>query len=198
MKKHRYTTEQIDYIRSVAPGRTREEITKMVNKKFNLKVTLGSIRSIMYRHKIKNHMQGYNTRFRKGQESWCKGMKGINLGGEAGWFKKGNIPPSHLPIGSESIKEGRVFIKTAEPNVWEEKHRWLWEKHYGKIPDNKVIAFKDGNKQNVTLDNLFMTDRYACTAVVRRKLPNHQPDLNVVSHRLAELDITVKRMEAEK
>lgn len=192
-KFHRYTKEQIDYIQSIAPGKTREEIKNMVNKRFNLKVTLGSIRSVMHRNGIKNKMQGYNTRFEKGHEPWSKGKKGINLGGEAGWFKKGNLPPSHLPVGSESIKEGRVFIKTDEPNVWEEKHRWLWEKHYGEIPEGTVIAFKDGDKQNVTIDNLFSTTPGARTAVVRRRLPEHHPELKIASHRLAELDIAIKK-----
>lgn len=33
-------------------------------------------------------------------------------------------------------------------------HRYLWEKHNGKIPEGYVIHHKDGNKLNNNLDNL--------------------------------------------
>lgn len=35
----------------------------------------------------------------------------------------------------------------------------LWRQHYGRIPHGYVITFKDGNSQNVTIDNLEMITR---------------------------------------
>lgn len=192
MKKHRYTAEQIEFIRSIANGSTVKDIQGAFNAKFDTDVTFKSIKGVMYRNKIKNHMQGYNTRFKNGHKTWNKNKKGLQLGGEKGWFKKGNTN-QRLPIGSERINDGRVYIKTANPDVWEEKHRWLWKEHFGEIPDGKIIAFKDGNKLNVTIDNLFITTPGARVAVVRRELPEHAPDLKLASHRLAELDIAIKK-----
>lgn len=40
----------------------------------------------------------------------------------------------NLPVGSERENKGYVFIKTAEPNVWIEKHRYIYESMYGNIP----------------------------------------------------------------
>jgi len=196
MKKyHRYTKEQIDYIRKIANKRTLKEIHRLVTDEFGINITIKSLKGIMYRNGIKCNMQGYKTRFKKGHKPWNKNKKGLYVGNGKGWFKKGNKPPSHRPVGSEVVNEGVVFIKVAEPNIWSPKHRYIWEKHHGKIPDGKVIRFKDGNPMNVVLDNLFMVSRSVCTSVVRRKMEKDDPKLNVLSHKLAELDLKIKEKE---
>ncbi|SDJ20462.1 HNH endonuclease signature motif containing protein [Natribacillus halophilus] len=192
---HRYTKEQIDFLRSISEGLTNTEIHKLFVEAFSADVSEKSIQNIRYRKGIKNNMQGHETRFKKGHKTWNKNMKGINLGGQEGWFKKGHMPPSHLPVGSESVQEGEVLIKTDEPNVWEKKHRWLWEKHYGDIPDGHAISFKDGNSLNVTLDNLFAVNQIACMYVAKRDFPRNYPSINVASHRLAELNIAIRQKE---
>lgn len=197
MKKHRYTEEQIQFIREIAEGKHVEEIQKVFNDKYKVDVTFKSIKGVMYRNGIKNKMQGVSTRFKKGQTSWCKGMKGLNLGGNKGWFKEGNTPPSHKPVGSETLKDGWVMIKVAEPNVWRKKHHHIWEQEHGEIPDGMVLRFKDGNKLNVTLDNLFMTPAKAMTSVVRRGLENDHPELQVTTHRVAELELAIKDKQKE-
>lgn len=50
-------------------------------------------------------------------------------------------------------------MKTAEPNVFELKHRLVWIEHNGEIPPGYNIQFKDGNKQNICIDNLYMISR---------------------------------------
>ena len=42
---------------------------------------------------------------------------------------------------------------------WVPEHRRLWETEHGPIPAGHVVAFKDGDKQNVTLDNLVLMTR---------------------------------------
>ena len=75
-------------------------------------------------------------------------------------FKKGNTPLNHKLVGSERINVyGYVEVKISEPNVWKLKHRWLWEKHNGKIPEDMVLIFKDNNKLNICLDNLILISR---------------------------------------
>lgn len=196
MTYHRYTKEQIGYIREVAPGRLRNEIRDLVNERYNLSVTTKSIAGIMYRNDIKNSMQGYNTRFRKGHDTWNKGKPFNPPGSSRTQFKKGHTD-TRAPIGTESLKEGRVFIKIEQPNVWVEKHRWLWEQHHGEIPEGVAIAFKDGKKENVTIENLFATTNGAASAVARRGLPN-EPEFKIASHRLAELDIAIKKVTANE
>ena len=191
-KHHRWTEEQIDYIRKIAKGKTIAEIHELLVSKFEIDVTKRAVQNIMYRNKIKNKMQGHSTRFKDGHKPWNKNKKGLNLGGEKGWFKKGDPHPNAKPIGSESVYEGIVWIKVRQPNVWRKKHRYIWEQAHGKIPKGKVLRFKDGNPMNVTLDNLFLVDKRVMTAVVRRKMEQDDPELNVLSHKVAELDLTIK------
>lgn len=189
---HRYTQEQKDFIGSICEGLTVDEILEKFIERFGVEVTKSSIKGIMYRNNFKNHMQGFETRFKKGQEAWNKGKKGLFLGCEETWFKKGNQPPSYKPIGSEAVSEGTILIKIDEPNVWVKKHRYVWEQAHGPIPDGMVVRFKDGNRMNVTLDNLLLVSRRVCSSVVKRGIEQEDPGLNVTVHKLAELDLTIK------
>lgn len=191
-KMHRYTKEQIEYIREISPNRLRNEIRDLVNAKYGLSVTTKSIAGIMYRNDIKNNMQGFNTRFEQGHETWNKGKFVNHVGSRKTQFKKGHSMNS-VEIGSERTQEGRVFIKVEQPNVWVEKHRWLWEQYHGEIPEGTAIVFKDGDRENVTIENLFATTRSAAVAVARRGLPD-EPELKISSHRLAELDIAIRKV----
>lgn len=193
-KLHRYTPEQIDYIRKVSKGNTREQIKDLFNAEHDTSITLASIRSVMSRYGIKNRMQGHSTRFSKGQPAWNKGTKGVMTGGVETQFKKGDKHLGSLPIGSESYTEGRVRIKVAEPNVWKEKHLHIWRERYGEVPEGHVLRFKDGDSMNVTLDNLFCVERSVMTSVVRRGLDYNDPDLKLAIHNVARVELTTKRM----
>lgn len=195
MKHHRYTDEQIRYIRKIAQGKTIEMIVVLFNEKFGTHITFRSMKGIMYRNQIKTGMQGYKTRFKKGQESWCKGMKGLQLGGDAGFFKKGNIPPTKKPVGSEVFADNSVMIKVSEPNVWRRKHIWLWEQHHGEVADDCYVHFKDGDRKNVTLENLFLVPKRVFTSVMKRDLQNEVPELNVAIHKVTELDFKIRDYE---
>lgn len=197
MKKiHRYTKEQVDYLKSICTGRTRQEIHTLFNQKFGLSVTFGSIRSAMSRYGIKNKLQGYNSQFRNGHQPWNKGKKGLFFGDRDNWFKKGDEHYNALPVGSESVKEGYVWVKVAQPSEWERKHLKIWRDEHGEIPDGKLIRFKDGNKMNVVLSNLFMTDRRVATSVVKRGLDYDEPSLKVAIHHVAELELAAKDAES--
>ena len=77
-------------------------------------------------------------------------------------FKKGNTPVNHREVGSERVNvDGYVEIKVAEPNKWKLKHRVLWEQVNGEIPAGMNIQFKNGNSQDVRIENLYLISR-AC------------------------------------
>ena len=64
-------------------------------------------------------------------------------------FVDSNAPKSNaLPVAPNT-----------KPNVFESKHRWIWEQHHGKIPDNHVLVFKNMNKQDCRLENLMLISR---------------------------------------
>ena len=75
-------------------------------------------------------------------------------------FKPGNIPANHRKVGSERInKDGYVEIKVTEPNRWVLKHRLVWEETYGPIPRGCNIQFRNGNRKDVRIENLYIIDR---------------------------------------
>ena len=116
---------------------------------------------------IKGYIQrnGLNTgrgnRFEKGHVPHNKGSKGYYSSGmEKGWFKKGHAPLNYRPLGSERINvDGYIEIKVKDPNKWQLKHRYLWEKENGKVPKGMVLIFKDNNKLNIDPDNLILISR---------------------------------------
>lgn len=103
-------------------------------------------------------------RFSKGQKSWNKGKKGLTSANKTS-FKKGTVPHNWKPIGSERItKDGYIEIKVMDgdtKNNYQLKHRWIWETKNGKIPEGYNVQFKDGNRINCVIDNLYLIDRSA-------------------------------------
>lgn len=58
--------------------------------------------------------------------------------------------------GNVSFDEryGYRITSKIEGNEGKSLHRLIWETHYGKIPQNCYIIFKDGDKTNLQLSNL--------------------------------------------
>lgn len=170
---HKFSDEQIEFIREIAPGRYAAEITEMVNKQFNLDLKVSQIESCKKNHNI---MSGIDSRFKKGMIPYNKGKKGSMSPEQyekckATMFKKGNIPQNHRPIGSERIdRDGYTYIKVAEPNKWKLKHRLLWEEHNGPIPHKHRLIFADGNRQNICLENLILVSYAESLIMSQREL----------------------------
>lgn len=134
MKIFKATKEEKDFFTEYVPGHTYKEIQAEFCKRFNKPITLSQVKECLKRNGLKN---------------------GIN-----GRFEKGNIPQNHKPVGSERLdRDGYVEIKISDPKKWQLKHRYLWEKHNGKIPKGMILIFKDNNKLNVCLDNLILISR---------------------------------------
>jgi hypothetical protein len=115
-------------------------------------------------------LHGEKSRFKKGNVSHNKGKKWSEFMPEASQersrktqFPKRNIPLNWKPIGWErKTRDGYIEVKVrdeyGEKRVknFELKHRLLWEQHNGPVPKGMMIKFKDGNKENIVIENLFM------------------------------------------
>lgn len=197
-KIHLWTKEQIEFIRNNSKGLFIKEIRDKLNAEYGINVTDRSVSMVMYRNGIKNRMQGASTRFKKGNEPWIKGKKGVFFGGENAkktQFKKGGIPGTYRPVGSERVQEGWVRIKVADPNVWKKKHTHVWEQEHGEVPDGMMIRFRDNNHHNITLDNMFLTTTSAALSVSVGKRGHNDPNINYTTHMLAELEMKIRDME---
>ena len=72
-KNHRYTKEQIGYLRKLGDTKTNEEITKLFNRKFNVNLERSKIAAAKTRNKIPSKRVNKNT-FKKGMTPWNKGL----------------------------------------------------------------------------------------------------------------------------
>ena len=128
------------------------------------------------KEKIRNTMRGRHcspeTEFKKGIVPWNKGLKRNGLRyayhtTSRTKFKKGYRPLTWKPVGTITIRarrgssKARVrFIKVAEPNVWIQYSRYIWERTRGrKIPRGFVIYHQDGDSLNDDPENLVCISR---------------------------------------
>lgn len=107
-----------------------------------------------------NGQHGGATRFKKGGTSWNLGKKGLDFGGKETRFKPGASPHNYMPVGSEKIADGYVWVKLADPKTWKQKHHIVWKDIHGEYPKKGfVLHFKDGNRLNIAPDNLELLSR---------------------------------------
>lgn len=165
-------------------------MAKKVNAEFGTDFTRGRMKGFYSRFKLDSGLKGT-----EGIEPPNKGKKFPGTGNIT-TFKKGNKPNNYRPIGSERINTyGYIDIKVADPDVWEPKHRMLWEKQNGKIPGNKALVFADGNKLNLDMDNLLLVSREELLILNRCNLIKEDKELTKTGLMVAKIiDKTSKLM----
>ena len=187
MKGHHYTPEERSFMIAYVPGHSHAEIKEAFINKFGWQITIEQVRAYIKN----NHLNtGRTGRFEKGHVPMNKGKKGIcSPGSKKGWFKKGNMPHNHRPVGSERINvDGYIEVKVSEPNKWKLKHRIVYEQHYGEIPKGQVIIFKDGDKTNVDIGNLILISQGANLFLNKSGLCEYRDDLKITAVQIAELN----------
>lgn len=127
---------------------------------------------------------GKTTGYQKGQTPWNKGMKGYSPRGiERTQFKKGNRPHTWRPIGSifKHTEDGIWHIKVREKTPGQTQnnivplHTHLWEQAHGPVPHGYLVRFKDGNPDNLDLDNLELLSR--AENMARNSIQRFPPEL---------------------
>lgn len=166
---HIWSNEEKEYLTEITPGHHYTEIQELVNQKFKLDLTLNQIKGAVSRYRLNT---GFTGRFEKGHIPVNKGLKGVCAkGSEKTWFKKGHEPVNHREVGSERItKDGYVEVKIAEPDKWRLKHLAIWEQQNGPIPPKHALIFADGDKTNISIDNLLLVTREQLLTMNRNKL----------------------------
>lgn len=169
-----YTQEEIDYLMGIIKGRTTKEIIKLYNNKFNKNMTYNQLIAFQKKYKVKS---GLDVRFKTGQV--------IN-------------PNPPKPIGHEiiSYKNGlkRVRIKI-DNNKYIEKSRYIYEQHYGKTPNNCVIIFLDGDRDNYDINNLKCITKEQHRIIAGHNLYFNNKDLNETSILISGVIARIKRYE---
>ena len=190
-KQHKWTNEEKEYLKSIVKNNSYKEITKKMNDRFNCDFSEGQIKGAMARYKLATGTGGY---FKKGSTPWNKGLKGY-IGANKTSFKKGTIPPNQVPIGTESInKGGYIKVKVGEPNKWKLKQRYIYEQHYGEIPNNYNVIFADGNKMNFDIDNLIAVSKSEMLILNNNNLRFEDKELTKVGVNIAKVIDKAKKV----
>lgn len=179
MSGAKWTAEQLDMLRAHYANYATEDVATMIGREvrsvYQKANSLGLKKSLEYlaspAARRWDGIRGGATRFKKGQVSWNKGLKGV-VGVQdacrATQFKKGR--PAHearnyVPVGSERVsRDGYLERKmTDDPALapvrrWTAVHRLVWEAEHGPIPQGGVVVFKKGVKttvaEEITADKL--------------------------------------------
>ena len=190
---HKWSDSEKIYLEQICSGKTYKEISILMTDKFAYNFSVQQIKSAMTRY---NFRTGTTGRFKKGIVSWNKGSKGYMKPNKTS-FQKGRIPHNHKPIGSERTdsKDGYTMIKTGEPSKWELKHKFLYEKHYGKIEKDSVVIFLDGNKNNFDINNLKCISRKQLLVMNRNDLIKENAELTSIGIDVANLIIKAREVK---
>lgn len=114
--------------------------------------------------KSNQHMLSRPGTFKKGDEAWNKGKKGLDLGGQAGHFKPGHCPTNWMPIGSERVTKGGILERKVTDTGctrrdYRSVHSLVWEEHHGPIPAGHIVIFADGDRRHFAPSNLVLITR---------------------------------------
>ena len=114
--------------------------------------------------------RGLAGRFKKGHQTWNKGLKGWTApGSERTQFQKGNKPSRTQPVGSyrldpTGILQRKIGTKSGPNHLrWRSVHELVWIEAHGPVPAGHVVVFKPNQWTNVleqiTLDRVECIDR---------------------------------------
>ena len=182
--QHRWTDEEKEYLASIVKGKTYKELLILMNDKFEYEFSSQQIESALRRYNLKT---GNTGQFKKYQEPWNKGLKGY-MGANKTSFKKGTIPPNYKPVGTERFaKNGYIEVKVKDPNVWELKHRYIYKKHHGEIPNGYNVIFADKNISNFDIDNLILVSKAEMLILNKNKFIFEDKDFTKVGVNIAKI-----------
>lgn len=197
------TEEQAQYMISIIPGRSSMEVSEIMKNKYGIELTTAQIRSWKKNHRTPS---GYDSRFRLGQTSMNKGRSWAEWMPEDSaeksrrtCFKKGDIPPNYMPIGSTTVRDGYTLIKVRDHHGvknWEFLHKVVWEKAHGPIPKGYRIVFINGNRSDCSLENLRCVSK-AVTCIANSKF-GLTDDATINEMILKAAELKIKIADAEK
>lgn len=202
MKKYKWTDEVINFMIENYKGKDNIELANLLNEKFNLDTNgdrVSNVKANLKRRKGIDLRTGINRGcIKKGNIPANKGKKWSEYLTEEQQerakktcFKRGNKPPNHREIGEErTTKEGYTEIKVKDGCLndnWELKHRYIYKKHFGKIPEGYNVIFLDGDRKNFDISNLKAIKKSHDLIMNNNKLFTKDRDLTSTGTLIAEV-----------
>ena len=189
------TDEQAEILMKIIPGRQGKDIVRIFQEETGVRLTLAQLRSWKKNHKCPS---GYDTRWRPGHESTYRTPKGrINRG----TFKKGNRSANCVPIGTERLRSGYVYVKYRDGHLnknWKQKSIMIWEEKNGPLPEGKTLLFLDGNPLNCSVENLLLIDKGTLAVANVHYGMSKDPDTNKTIISAAKLRQSIVKAQNRK
>jgi hypothetical protein len=213
---HKFTPEEIQFLKDNTPGRSRAEITELFNRRFGRSMTASQMRGLLGYYKIcagTHHkytpeemqflrdnlpcgsfdetVELFNQRF---GGSMTK-RKIIHLGHRYG-IRCAADKQSAKIIGVETKKGEYKRVKTdntrgAYLKNWKKKHYLIWEAANGPVPEGHIVIFADRNKSNFDLDNLLLASRKELVVMNRKRLIFPDKDLTKTGKTVADMILLI-------
>lgn len=138
------------------------------------------------------------SRYNKGHVSANKGLKQEEYMSpeaiertKATRFKKGRKPHNVKYDGYERKRgDGYIYVRISENN-YQLKHKWIWEKENGPVPEGMVIHFKDGNQENCSIENLEIISK--TENMIRNSIHNYPEETIDTMVLISKIKKTVKQ-----
>ena len=195
-----WTKEEEQILRDNYSDLSNEALGKMMGRSEH------SVSGKAYRLNLKKSKEHIalvkNCYFEKGSVPFNKGLKMEDYVSEKfikkfrkTSFKKGHKPWNYALEGSERL-DGDGYVKVKVGTKWKLKHRLLWVKHHGEVPRGYNIQFKDGNRKNVVIENLFMIKRDR--AMLSNSLHRYPKEVVDLIYLKSKLTRTINRKNGEK
>lgn len=158
MAAKKWTEQEEEILRQHYPAGGRHEVHKALRAAGYER----TVKAVAARAKVLGVKSNNSGRFQPNHQTWNKGKRmpsEVRKKIAHTWFKTGHKPHTTKHDGATSwrqdVKTGIYYkyIRVSEAN-WVHYHRWLWEKHKGPVPKGYLVAFKDGDQTNLTIENL--------------------------------------------
>lgn len=189
----RYPERVMQYIRKNYKGCGPKEMAKRMNKELGTDYSARQIKAFYENRSLDSGITGY---FEKGTIPPNKGKKGYcHPAAVPTQFKKGNVPVNKFPVGTVKKKtDGYIWKKIGEgEREWKQLHRILWEEANGPIPEGHVLIFKNGNKEDVRLENLILVTLEENAVMNRCNLRSRVPELTETGTLIAKIKIEQRK-----
>lgn len=172
--KTTYSEQENDFLRKYYNNYSWEELTQMLNEQF-----------------------GTQRKFRT-VKAHCRTVLHLKKTLSQDHYRNCN----RYDIGDEIIENGYVLVKInnvkgsrekRNRRNWVQKHRLIWEQHYGKIPNGCQIIFLDGDKFNFDIDNLYCLDCRFMSILNRNKWLKGNKELTLTAIKWCELNLALNK-----
>ena len=163
-----YSEELVQFIEKYRLKNTIAELSKMIEEKFSKKITTKALRKYFYRH---------------------------NLDYKKELCRRWNCIIAH-PIGTESEpdKNGLIRVKINEKQ-WIYKQRYIYEQHYGAIPEGYKVVFLNGDKTDYRIENLAIAPSKDVLTIYGQGLSSKNPEATKLGLQVARLINKTKELE---